>query len=425
MLPTPSIETRLVLAAWSLALLALPTPGPAPTPSDQGGGAPRQEVERAEEEDENVEPAPEPPRPPGRRRAVGGLGAVHCSSTITLDAQPDSPLRLETTYAFPDRVRWSMSNAKATDPRQRRQWFRFGTALWRIDPGSERSIPSPPEERALTLLQMELRRVALVWPADLEWTTAEGIATARLAGLGELRAELDAATGRPSALELRVLEEGDGAAGEPSHVERFEELRWREQAEREWPSSWVISVDGARVGRETFDELRPGGRYLDAYFQPVDRRDSSAAPAAETRKIALAPRIARRKALEAGVGWPAAFATADEELERCRKALAGSGWHLSTHPAFEVDREGRPTAVVLRLEEGTEGPLPEGWQRLEGGEGLSVLMRGLRGLTAARLEDLATEIPAGRRGGVPYARVERADGKIGLVQLVLPILAGE
>lgn len=425
MLPLAPTRTLLALAVWSLSFPTLPTPGPAPVPLDERGAESHQEVERADQKGEELEPEPELPRPPGRRRAIGGLGAVYCTSTITLDAHPDSPLRLETTYAFPDRVRWLMSNANGTDPRQRRQWFRFGTSLWRIDPGSERSVPSPPEERTLTLLQMELRRVALIWPADLEWIAGDGVCTVRLAGLGELRAELDAATGRPSALELRVLEESEGSTGKPLRTERFEGILWREQAKREWPSSWVISVDGERIGRETFDELRPGGRYLDAYFQPVDRRDSSAAPAAEARAIALAPRVARRTALEAGTSWPAAFTAADEEVERCRKALAGSGWHLSTHPAFELDREGRPIAVVLRLEEGTEGPPPEGWRRLEGGEGLSVLMQGLRGVNAAQLEDLATRIPAGRRGGVPYARVERADGKIGLVQLVLPILAGE
>lgn len=412
----PPRSTRPVLVFAGLALLALPLPGRPDAPS----GA-VQEVEQAEQ-------AEDPPlREPGRRRAVNGVGSVHCTSTLTLEAFPDAPQRMEMTYVFPDRVRWRMTPAQSSDPRQRRLWYRWGSKLWHVAPGSERSVVTPREERPLDLLRMELRRVALIWPADLDWEGSKTLQRAVLKGLGEIRAELDAETGRPNALEFRVATAEESPPVERAPDERLEKIRWKEQERRHWPSSWAIVVGGEQVASEKFDLILPKARYVDSYFKPLDRRDTLiTSPPSEPREMPLAARIVHRSPLAEGTGWKAAFADADERLERWRKKLEGTGRELSSRAAFQLDAEGRPVAVELRLGGLSEGPLPEGWQRLEGGKGLSVLMQGLRGLNAALLDDLMARVPEGHRAGTPYVRVQReAEGRIGLVQLVLPFVPRE
>ncbi len=412
----PPRSTRPVPLFAGLVLLALPLPGCPDAPS-----AAVQEVEQVEQAEDP------PPRGPGRRRAVNGVGGVTCTSTLTLEAFPDAPQRMEMTYVFPDRVRWRMAPAQSRDPRQRRLWYRWGSELWRVEAGSERSIPTPPEERALELLRMELRRVALIWPADLDWKGSKTLQRAELKGLGEIRAELDAETGRPTALEFRIATEDEGPPVERAPDERLEEIRWKEQERRHWPGSWAIVVGGEKVAGEEFDQILPKARYVDSYFKPLDRRDTLVtSPPSEPREMPLAARIVHRSPLDAGTDWKTAFATADERLEGWRKKLEGTGRELSTRATFQLDRQGRPVAVELRLLGLPEGPLPEGWRRLEGGKGLSILMRGLRGLNAAQLDELLDRIPEGHRAGTPYARIQReAEGRIGLVQLVLPLVPRE
>ena len=72
--------------------------------------------------------------------------------------------------------------------------------------------------------------------------------------------------------------------------------------------------------------------------------------------------------------------------------------------------------------------LPEGWDRLEGADGLTMLQDGLAGLENHALPALRALVPEGSRAGTPYALVqheEDGEGGIRLVQVVLPLVGGE
>ena len=142
--------------------------------------------ETADEETTPGEAKPAEPEftPPPRRRAIDGIGSVTSVSTLTFPSQPDLVYQLDATYVFPQRARWRMAphvkpektkpgktKLETTQQRQsRRLQYRCGDGVWTTPLGKTASEAYAGDEKRKTLLQFELRRVALIWPAELEWT---------------------------------------------------------------------------------------------------------------------------------------------------------------------------------------------------------------------------------------------------------------
>ena len=155
------------------------------------------------------EPLEALPEKPERRRAINGIASVYSKSTLVFPKAPDQRFESEATFVFPDRARWRISRLpevqvdgstgtpNVEDRRARSLRFRWGTGIWVVDYGKIESQSFQDEQRRLALLQLELRRVAMIWPAELDWKTTENARTADLPGLGRLQVELDVETGRP------------------------------------------------------------------------------------------------------------------------------------------------------------------------------------------------------------------------------------
>lgn len=388
--------------------------GPVPEPSQDP--APGQKVTEP-----RGDPSTDSGSAPGPLRAVDGLSAFQSRSRLTY-AQPGvKSYQLEATYAFPERARWRMEPERARGDRStRRMHFQFGSELWLVREGKNASIAFLGEEKRLTALQLELRRVAMTWPAELEWTGEGKQRRAELPDLGILVAEIDPDTERPVAIESRLSEE--------EVYERLEGIEWQEIEKRPWPASWTLLNRGTPIWRETFLQIIPGGRFLESYFQPPDRREPGDGHfSAQPQRVELPPRVVHARALEVDSTWDQALAAAGQELAIWKKRLDGQGLRLDERPVFRLSPRGLPIAVELRLEEPLQ-ELPEGWIRLEGGDGLSVLQEGLAGLEGNALPTLRREVPEGSQAGTPYAlvgREEGGEGGIGLVQVVLPLVGGE
>ncbi len=364
-----------------------------------------------------------PQRPPGRRRAVDGLAGFTSRSRLVFPDLPDRPFRLDATHVFPDRARWLIEpwpaedTAPATPPdrRARSLRFLFGEALWSVEPGASGSRAFEGEERRLARLQLELRRVATTWPADLEWSGEGTLRTAVLAGVGRLEARL-AGDGRPESL---ASSDPDGTARE-----RLVAIRWREpdaDGGRTWPSGWELHVGERLVWRETLVEVAPAAKVSELYFVPPDRQGAGARvslPSAAPTRLDL-PAVARwSRPLSPAerAGWGPAVAAARAELERLSAEL---GERLSPRPVFELDPRGRPVTLELRLE-GDPEALPEGWSRRPPGPAWRSVRVGTEGLEAA-LDALRQAADEGERLGAPHLVAQLTPAGVGLTQLVLPV----
>lgn len=365
-----------------------------------------------------------PQRPPARRRAVDGLAGFTSRSRLVFAELPDRPFRLDATHVFPDRARWLIEPwpaddadpAAPPDRRARSLRFLFGEALWSVEPGGAGSRAFEGEELRLARLQLELRRVATTWPADLEWTGEGTLRTAVLAGVGRLEARLGD-DGRPESL---ASSDPDGTARE-----RLVAIRWREpeaDGARTWPSGWELHVGERLVWRETLVEVAPAARVSELFFVPPDRQGAGARvslPSAAPTRLEL-PAVARwSRPLSPAerAGWEPAVAAARAELQRLSAQLGG---RLSPRPVFELDLSGRPVALELRLE-GTPEPLPEGWSRRPRGPAWRSVGVGTEGLEAA-LDLLRQAVGEGEQPGTAHLVAQLTPNGVGLTQLVVPVL---
>jgi hypothetical protein len=363
-------------------------------------------------------PPQEGPEEPGPRRAIAGLSSIQYRSTITMASDPRLSAESVVTFVFPDRAHLRIEPvAEKVDPLQRRIQYRWGSQQWVVLPGASKSKALEGQEHRQGLLQLALRRVLLTWPAELEWQGTGEVRTAKLPDFGKLVVAIDPATGRPSRIESEFAE------GRP--LERLAKIRWRKDGKRYWPISWTLFVEGREIWSEKIEVVRPGARFLDSFFKPLDQRDLQAGdPASTPRETPFPPRVIRTRTLPEGAGWDRAFALAKEETATWTERLKGGGYPLDSHPTFQIDRRGRPTAIELRLK-GLPEKVPEGWRRVEGGRGLTQLLPGLSALEGGTLDRLFTLVPRTSRAGTPYVRVRGSSKESGMVRLVLPLLPGK
>ena len=359
-------------------------------------------------------------RPPGRRRAVDGLAGFTSRSTLTFPQLPDARFQLEATYVFPGRARWVIERLPdegegAPDRRARTLRFRYGEALWTIEPGRVASRAFEGEELRLARLQLALRRIATTWPAGLAWSEEGPRRTLELTGLGKLEAELDSA-GRPTRL---VARDPDG-----TERERLDAVRWRTPAEegaRSWPASWELHAGGRLVWRETFEAVEPAAKVSELLFLPPDRQGTGARvslPSTGPQRVELPEAAIHRRPLSESerATWATALAAARKELAR---AVEGLGDTVSPRPTFELDDEGRPLALELALT-GLPESLPDGWSRRPAGPAWRAVLVGTDGL-APGLRALEAALGEDEPSGPARLVVQLTPSGAGLTQLLQPV----
>jgi len=347
------------------------------------------------------EPAPQQPaRAPGPRTAVGGVRCVHSVSRVVFASVPEQSYRLETTLAFPARVRSYMAREGGGDG-ERRSLYRFGEAWWLLEPGKATSVPVPGEQRDGARLELALREAILLWPKGASWEPDPAAPDARLrsplAGGGALVRPAGAGSAPPDL--LWVVD----AAGD--EVARFADLRWEPADGGRWrPLELTFLAGGGKVWSETMLEVDRQAAFVDAWFQPPDRKAARSPDAFE--RILDSATWQRRERLDP----PLAIAPAIERAESLRaRVTPPAGRRLDRDLHLELDEEARVSAIVWRVSRvGSEAP-PQGWVRVSGGAAACVRLPDLGALTPELLLELRTLVGSGA-GGVPAAALRIPEG---------------
>ncbi len=349
---------------------------------------------------------------PGPRRAIAGLAGFVAVSRLDYGEQED---RLTAVYLFPDRARWQFESCAVERPGQV-QIYRCGTEAHQLQSprGSEEFAG---EERDAVLLQMELRRAAMLWPEGFEWseegpglrrTTVYRDSCCRQQPIGSLSAELDDA-GRPARLRA------EGSAGTR---EALEIRSWQELEQRTWPREMLL--DQGTPVRETVESVETRVHFVDLYFVPPDRRVVHVAGGPAGSRILstdLVPITVLRRELPSGISWEEALQQARAWTTVARSEL-GSGFELDPVPTLELSSAARASACLLRLSRPASAP-PPGWQTIPERAGLLLVLEELSEVDPAHLGPLFSSIPPGTSPGTPYLRVH--DRREGRIEVVLPL----
>ncbi|MEQ1893682.1 MAG: hypothetical protein ABL998_14150 [Planctomycetota bacterium] len=350
---------------------------------------------------------------PGPRAAIAGLAGLHAVSRLDF---ADRRMRLTVTYVFPDRARWSLEEVDAPVPKSE-QFYRRGSSVHRLAFG-ESSQELEGLQRAHVLLQMELRRAALLYPDGCEWkSAADGARESEIFADSCCRRE-PLGTLRASEAGGRVTLAAHDLAGELRETLTIESSEERDG--RRFPSK--LSATGVNADfRETIESLETRVHYLDLAFTPGDRRRVGPAPdpsqRLEDRIVArdLVPMSYVAQPLAGAATWEDALARAQALRPEVQKSLP-AGLGLDPVATFELGPDGRPLRCLVRLAKACDPP-PEGF--VTHGERLGLFMS-LEGTakTASALARLAAAVPEGARAGEPYVRVHGPTR----VELVLPLI---
>lgn len=225
--------------------------------------APRDDITETTSTDEELVP-------PGPREPIDGVHGFIATSRIDFEALPDSPHRVSATYTFPDRARWHIEPANASTG-QRTVIYRSGPQAWGLTPGSGEAVRAHADDEARVLLQLELRRAAMIWPRGVEWrdghTETQGvqvrIAEVETGGLLGARSETSSST--PSSFYSELP--GGGT------FEELRDLEWTDGPLGLRPERWTLFSGGAVVWTETIESMDTSVRYVDGHFLPPHLRE--------------------------------------------------------------------------------------------------------------------------------------------------------
>ncbi len=409
---------------WALlgacAGLAVAQEPPAPADGEKPEDAPGSAAEKDDQAEEV--------RPPGPQAPVSGMSSLVARSHLEFPGLPDQPHVLDATYAFPERARWRIApRPKPTAPgkrqsaevrrQDRRMRFRWGDGVWAVEPGETGSRRFEGEDRRLALLRIEMRRVALMWPAELEWKGEGAERVALLPGVGQYVAWLDPEHGRPVRLESR------DADGTPR--ERFEAITWRAEGERHWPQAWELWSGENLIWKEQIGSVRTARKLQDPFFLPGDQRQGRVTNVKALNRLQVdevqVPRFRawRRRLEKDEQDWEKAVEIGRLELGNWSKAFEGTRYRLDDRPYFYVDQGCKPFLLEVRLLNELDDPPPE-WILQGGYPALRSAFDSVDKLTPTNLSRIRSRVPQDLSGGGPYAAVQLTEGGTGIVQLVLP-----
>jgi hypothetical protein len=355
---------------------------------------------------------------PGPRAGVAGMAGFQSVSKI--DFGP-SQNRLTAVYVFPDRVRWHFESYGARQRSEHQYFYRAGERVSELASGNASRALTGREHDAV-LLQMELRRAAMLWPDGFDWSAGKGDPSTRSASvsadsccregaLGTLVATL--AEGRPARIEARDAE--------GQLLEALEIRAWQEHGGRTWPRTLALEAGGTGF-LETIEAIETRVHFLDLSFLPPDLRPLvplSPGPTVMARDLVAMTYSVR--ALPAELGWEEALARARAWIAEAGKELQARGLAVDPIPTFELTPEGRPRACFVRLSTAVV-PAPEGFETHGERAGLLLAVRDLAAIDAALVARVLQATPEGSRTGTPYLRVHPSPSP---VELVLPLEPAE
>jgi hypothetical protein len=325
---------------------------------------------------------------------------------------------LTVTYGFPDRARWYLEPAQA-EVGQRSVRYRSGPQVWELFPGASEAAQYQEEQELRAFLQLELRRAALLWPHGFEWETrvADGqdasvlTASSSIKTGGALSVTLE--TGCPP---TSFRSELDGEV-----FEEYRNVKWTEGPLGKRPLSWTLYHSGVEIWAETIDRFHADIRYVDGHFLPPHLRELPGGDESDSVLLGEVPaRVRRRYALSAP-SWEEAHAEA-KRIIATNKGLGLPGV-IDPNPVFELDSEGLPSALFVRLIL-VEQIVPQGWEEASGESALSLLIPSGRLPSSADVESLMAARPKGAEVGTPRLRLRLVGGEIETSQLLLPLTPG-
>jgi hypothetical protein len=347
------------------------------------------------------------------RTGIAGLGGFRSISRLDFGSSQN---RLTAIYVFPDRTRWHFENYAAQGRSEHQFVYRLGELVTEFGSGQ----PSRELEEAgrdVVVLQMELRRAAMLWPDGFTWAALDGSThTAAVyldsccdaRPLGNLVATL--ADGRPRKIEARDLE---GRV-----METLEVQSWQEHAARTWPRTMTVHGASGRF-TETIETLDTRIHYLDLAFRPPDRRGSPTAgwKPGEALPLDLIAMTYAPRDLASGTSWQAAREQARAWIAAASAELAAQGLEVDPVPTFEVGHDGLPRRCLVRLS-APAFPPPAGHETRHERLGVFIPLQAPTEVNASTLERLRRAVPVDAEPGTPYVRLHERPQLP--VELVLP-----
>lgn len=349
------------------------------------------------------------------RAAVAGMRLVSATSTLHFEGLEDRPHRLVAHYLFPDRARWSLRAIGEERERGARVLrYRAGERCFALAPGELVSEELEGRAAEQALLQLELRRAALLWPDGFEWVADGEARVATLPGGKTLRAEF-ALDAKDAARPIRFT----SAYADGSECERFEALRW--QLAARWPQGFELWLGDRRVWTEEFTEIVHRGDFLDCFFVPPDRRalEPVRIGDAELHHFDLPQRAVRRVALEPPSSeLESSRSAALEAAESWRAELESAGESREVEASLELDAEGRVSALLARIDAPDELPLRFPTKLVADGPALVRRLADPGAVDRSVLRSLVESRPVGARSGAFELRWDEAGG----ARVLLPLL---
>ena len=353
--------------------------------------------------------------PPPPRRSIQGVYGFTARSNITFEAMPNSPHQLSATYAFPDRARWYLEPAKAKRG-QRSVRYRSGPQAWELPPGSGEAAQYRGEQATQALLQLELRRAAMLWPHGLDWSESlvdeptGAIRTVELETGGQLSARGPSIESPPSSFVSRL---SDG-----SPFEELRDVEWTDGPFGPRPARWTLISGGAAIWTESIESLDTKGRFVDAHFLPPHLRALPSLGEDDPILLVEVPARYRRRHPLAAKTWKAAMKEARELIASTASGTPSSS--IDPSPVFELGPDGLPGALFVRLIYGGE-TAPEGWDEAHGESALSRLFPNGELPTPALIQELIDAVPEGTTSGTPRLRLTFSGEEVDTSQLLLPL----
>ena len=351
---------------------------------------------------------------PGPRAALAGLAGFETVSRLDFGGQQN---RLTAVYVFPDRVRWHFENYGARQRSEHQYFYRSGERVNELVSGRHSRALEGSEHDGV-LLQMELRRAAMLWPDGFDWKegangTRSAVASAdsccRELPLGSLVATIE--DGRPRRIEARDALD--------RVLEALEIREWQERSGRKWPRTLALEAGSASFV-ETVESIETRVHFLELSFLPPDLRPLTPpdGPGATVLSRDLVAMTYSVHELPAGIDWEAALACARSWIA---EAGQKEGLSVDPVPTFELTPEGRPLACLVRLQAPVL-PAPVGFETHAERAGLFLTVRELGMVDAAALARITQATPPGALPGVPYLRVHAQPNPL---ELVLPLAPDE
>lgn len=343
------------------------------------------------------QPAPETPKP------LRPVDRLLVQSRLEYRAEESKPQMLEVIYQSADEARW---NRQVLDGRAitRDTLFRSAGKMYHLPPFEVESEEFSEGYRDHNWLTFELRRATFLWPRGHAWkaneSKTEHTTTIRF-GEGEqahVFGTLIATLGADGTLVEIRSKHADGTPHERLHIKSWQTLQGLR-----WPRELSFHAAGRLVWDERVERVMTSGFGFDSsFFLPPDRR--ARIPAVGTGKLAVQPvdlmaiTIQMTEIPEHSRDWESAEAFGREVFERTRDAEADkpTEWVVSENISFELDDDGRPIAVQLRLAD-PQIPAPAGWTTLHDRPGLATFVPTTTELDTQFLSDLRYRARQGRR----------------------------